>query len=63
MGNWKRPQQRWRTWRIISIKVQNAKKLHPAGSEKIAIPPFESKISEVVEQEKLFNTTIPQTPS
>ena len=26
--------QRWRTWRIISITVQNAKNLHPAGSEK-----------------------------
>jgi len=61
MGNWKRLEKGWRTWRIIFNTVQNVKKPHPAGSENTVIPQFEIKTTEIP-QGKLSNTAITQTP-
>ena len=59
MGNWKGLRGLWRTSSqgMIFNTVQNAKKLHPAGSENSIKAHFEAKIAE-----KLSNTANPSVP-
>lgn len=46
---------------MIFNTVQNAKKLHPAGSENTVKAHFEAKIAEI-RQQKLSNTANPSVP-
>jgi len=61
IGNWDRLRKCWRTCRIISNTVQNAKKTYSAGLENTAIPHFWIKITEIP-QEKFSNTPKPNGP-